>query len=167
MLWGVTGWGKQSQVSQPRPASSAQPGHHKLASKLPWSWIDTQSSQRSFVEGFCGCLLGGSRKRDFEGSGRSARLSQVISAPTSQPNHPSSISSGISAEPLSAAISARPDQPSHISNISSPTPAHSSHPEVVGRAPANTNLIPTCLSHWFVQMLIAAIDITITHRAAY
>ena len=64
-------------LSQLRPASSAQPAqvsHLSSASSAQnwtpkWyrSWIDLKSSQRSFFERFCRCLLKYSQKLDLEG----------------------------------------------------------------------------------------------------
>ena len=105
------------QLSQLKPASSAQPAqlsHLSSASSAQnwtpkWylSWIDPKSSQRSFFEGFCRCLLGCSQNLDLEG--QPAQLSYVISATSAQPGH---------LRQLCSAISAKPSQLSHLTSAS-------------------------------------------------
>ena len=119
-------------LSQLRPASSAQPAqlsHLSSASSAQnctpkWyrSWIDPKSSQRSFFEGFCRCLLGCSQNLDLGG------VSQLSSAISSQPSQLSQLSSASSAQPsqlnqLSSASSAQPSQLSHLSSASLAQPA--------------------------------------------
>ena len=119
-------------LSQLRPASSAQPAqlsHLSSASsaqnctpKWYWSWNDPKSSQRSFFEGFCRCLLGCSQNLDL--GGQPAQLSHLSSAIAVQPTHLSHLSSAISAQPSqlsqpSSAISAQPSQLSQLSSASS------------------------------------------------
>ena len=118
-------------LTQLKPASSAQPAqlsHLSSASsaqnctpKWYWSWNDPKSSQRSFFEGFCHCLLGCSQNLDLEG--QPAQLSYLISATSAQPGHLSQLSSAISAKPpqlshLSSASSAQPVQLSKLSSAS-------------------------------------------------
>ena len=127
-------------LSELRPASSAQPAqlsHLSSASSAQnwtpkWyrSWIDLKSSQRSFFEGFCRCLLGCSQNLDLES--QPAQLSYVISATSAQPGHLSQLCSAISAKPsqlshLSSASSAQSSQLSHLSSAISAQPAQLSH----------------------------------------
>ena len=122
------------QLSQLRPASSAQPAqlrHLSSASsaqnctpKWYWSWIDPKSSQRSFFEGFCRCLLGCSKNLDLEG--QPAQLSYLISATSARPGHLSQLSLAISSKPpqlthLSSASSAQPSQQAQLSHLASST----------------------------------------------
>ena len=110
-------------LSQLRPASSAQPAqlsHLSSASSAQnwtpkWyrSWIDPKSSQRSFFEGFCRCLLGCFQNLDL--GGQPAQLSHLSSALSVQPAQLSHLSSAITAQPAklshpSSAISAQPSQ---------------------------------------------------------
>ena len=120
-----------SQLSQPSSAISAQPSQlSQLSSNCTpkWyrSWIDPKSSQRSFFEGFCRCLLGCSQNLDLEG--QPAQLSYVISATSAQPGHLSQLCSAISAKPsqlshLTSASSAQPSQQAQLSHLASSSSA--------------------------------------------
>ena len=55
--------GQPAQLSQLSSASSV----HNCIPKWDRSWIDSKSSQRSFFERFCRCLLGCSQNLDLEG----------------------------------------------------------------------------------------------------
>ena len=111
-----------AQLSHLSSASSAQNWNPK------WyrSWIDLKSSQQSFFEGFCRCLLGCSQNLDLES--QPAQLSYVISATSAQPGHLSQLCSAISAKPsqlshLTSASSAQPSQQAQLSHLASSSSA--------------------------------------------
>ena len=122
-----------AQLSHLILAISAQPAQFKIVPKLYRSWIDSKSSQRSFFEVFCRCLLGCSQNLDLEGQpAQLSYLSSPTSAQPAQPSHLSKLSSAISPHPaqlshLSSAISAQPSQLSHFSSASSPQPSQPAH----------------------------------------